>query len=227
MNRLRLLPVLFSLAIGCGTPGYEKSDAATGSAADAAAGDAGDTRDGETDDAGRDVAPPPPVTELWVTDFSSDCEYDTDCTVVAQGEVCACAPCDNAAIAASQAQAWSAAFAALMCPVPDSQIKCETECEVLLPVCAAGACAVRPPAYYTTEGYDLTCEVDEDCVLAPAGEVCAPCSCGATAVRVEDEEAYLGQRSAVECTPDPRGDCNCMPANVARCRGGQCAAVVE
>lgn len=52
------------------------------------------------------AAVPPASSRISVGEFKKDCEQDSDCTAVYEGEVCGGCDCENEAIAASERSAY-------------------------------------------------------------------------------------------------------------------------
>lgn len=149
-------------------------------------------------------------TEQWAADYDQSCEFDGDCSLVPQGDKCACPTCQSGAVNNGVFDPYQQDWQAIMCPmgVPDCPaIACEQE----LPACTEkGKCYARPPKYIDAADYPQTCEQPSDCHAIFTGEVCSSCQCATAAVNDEGYEQYRADVEAVDCTPGP-SVCDCAP----------------
>jgi hypothetical protein len=145
----------------------------------------------------------------FVKNYDLKCQYDSECTLVYQGnDVCSCdAQCANASISTSALNQWNADRQAMMCvALPCSKQNCDT----LVASCGTNLCYARKPLIIDPTHYDQGCLTAADCTTIPTGEVCSPCQCSRGAVSTKGYQNYLKDKQSVLCSPGPV-PCNCAP----------------
>ena len=154
--------------------------------------------------------------------FEQGCAFDTDCVLVGEGDLCLCAPCEEAAISVDAIPTYDAARDAIVCEDDvDPLIRCENDCPMRVPVCANQQCDARTPTFITGDMYRSDCETADDCVLISTGEVCSVCRCGRAAIHKDDVAMYQ-RDSNVECSPPDDVMCECEPATEVECVEQNC-----
>ena len=165
---------------------------------------------------------------------ANECELAVDCAPAGAS----CCECPTFALPVSSG--WDQSCTDVSCTDPDYGASCPRT----RATCEAGQCALRCTPVECTEvcdafgadefgcltcdcgpeppPTDITCELDADCVRAPAD--CCGCENGGadTAVAVADREAF---EADLDCDPSPMcpGLNTCDPELVPRCLGGACA----
>lgn len=82
-----------------------------------------------------------------------------------------------------------------------------------LPMPPARASTPPPPAVKEADGWDVSCEKDDDCVpVSPSG--CCPSPCTATVVNKRDQ-ARVSEALSEQCKQEERGPC----PSAGACRG--------
>src|SRR6185295_6615515 len=66
----------------------------------------------------------PSSTIQLVTAYDRSCTNDSECVMVAEGDVCGCPLCHNASIASSAQAKWDADRKQIYCPVSGTPIPC-------------------------------------------------------------------------------------------------------
>lgn len=212
----RILTLLLAAALaGCGSPPPKQNNAnaaTNGTPNNGTTATNNGTTPSNNGTTGRDI---------WAADYDQSCEYDGECVVVHEGDACLCggSACGNTGINSDDLETWLADREAL-CP-PDQQICSGAPCELLLPVCTTAGCDARTPIEVDPSRIDTSCEVDTDCTIVIAGEICSSCKCGGTAVNAAAAQDYLDGLGSVDCRPGPQF-CDCAVLTDAYCDGGVC-----
>ena len=226
-RNLRLIVVL--VAVGCGTP-----DSKDGSNPNSDPNSAQNAQQNSQQNAQQNAvlnAQQNAANNGAVIDpagYDQSCAFDTECALVTS-DVC-CQSCANEAIAATALESYSAdlSSAAENCG-PEDMMCSLAPCQVLVASCAEGTCNARPAVYFDAETWSTQCEIDEDCITIPVGDVCeTSCFCaGNPALAISATEAERVQElvSSVTCSPEP--GCNCPAIPVAFCNEGTCEVRTE
>ncbi len=124
------------LAVACvGGPGQlpdqgiDQASQGGGVVADPSGSPTGDETSSGTNNGGNKPPPGKPPVILRAGDYDQDCEVDTDCVAIFEGNACTSCACPNAAIASKDASKYSGdrTDAAKDCPDP-GDVAC-TPCE--------------------------------------------------------------------------------------------------
>ena len=75
----------------------------------------------------------------------------------------------------------------------------------------------------STEGYDQTCEIAEDCRVVFVGDVCG-CPCEVDAIRTNESTLWARERSNKQDRCDEVLTCQPCPSVSASCDAGTCTA---
>ena len=87
---------------------------------------------------------------------------------------------------------------------------------IVLSACAGGT-------EMTTEGYDQTCDIPEDCRIVFVGDVCS-CPCEVDAIRSNDYTLWSRERSSKQNRCDEVLTCQPCPEIVPVCEANTCGA---
>lgn len=125
--------------------------------------------------------------EVFAADYDQSCSQPADCVLVTEGDYCGCRVCPNAAISATDLQAFEDDAAAARDSCSQVETACGSldeerahqaaSCGDLLAVCDSGTCAAKMPEDITgpvVDVVDRACEDDSDCttVLASFDNEC-------------------------------------------------------
>jgi hypothetical protein len=98
-----------------------------------------------------------------------------------------------------------------------------------LPACDKGSTPAAGSAVLEASDFDQSCEVDTDCVLVPAGELCGSCpACPIEPIAASAEPDFRARLDDVDCrTTQPRKgfECEPCPMRIPRCDDGTCTSV--
>lgn len=160
----------------------------------------------------------PTSTIQLVTSYDRVCTNDGECVLVAEGDVCGCPGCHNAAIAGGAQAAWDADRKRIYCPLPSVPMVCPAfACVAMLPACVNGLCVARYRRDIDATNYDASCRANTDCNLIYTGEVCSSCRCGTAAVNASGYAEYQKDVAGVQCTPVPAA-CDCAARTSVSCK---------
>lgn len=155
-------------------------------------------------------------TEQWAADYDQSCHFDGDCTLVQQGNKCACPTCNAGAVSSSVAEQYQSDWEMIRCP-PGEPVCPEIACVEQLATCTeSGECYARTPTYIDGANYPKTCEQPSDCHAIFTGEVCSSCQCATAAVNREGYDQYREDVESVDCSPGP-SVCDCAPQSEVTC----------
>lgn len=179
---------------------------------------------GEFSDVGTDVVITAASSSLSASDFEQTCADDSECLLVAEGDICECAPCENAAVSTSAFEDYETQRLGVVCEDPISaQILCSQDCPRVVSACDQNRCTAREQNFVEQDRYDNTCDSDSDCVLIYLGEVCSVCRCETAAIRMDELEKYQIDTRA-GCTP-PDTTCDCEQATQVACEANRCVVL--
>lgn len=154
-------------------------------------------------------------TTQLASNYDQNCQFDSECALVSEGDVCACLDCANAAIAKQAQSLWDADRSAIVCAGPP--LPCPARrCANMLAACAAGTCSIRAPKIIDATQYDQSCQSDTDCIVIVTGEVCSVCKCQAGAINQSALPVYEKDIATEQCNPGP-SPCDCAAPGVAHC----------
>jgi hypothetical protein len=156
-----------------------------------------------------------PDTIQLARHYDLSCQFDGECTLVAEGDVCRCLGCVNASIARSAQPKWDSDRSSIACsgfPVPCPPVSCAS----MLAACASGTCSIRAPKNIDATMYDQSCQADSDCVVINTGEVCSVCRCSAGAINKNALPEYQKDIGTENCNPGP-SPCDCATPTVSHC----------
>jgi hypothetical protein len=155
-------------------------------------------------------------TEQWAHDYEQSCDFDDNCSLVQQGDKCACPTCNTGAVSSSVAEQYQSDWEMIMCP-PGEPVCPEVACAEQLATCTeSGKCYARPPLYIDGANYPTTCEQPSDCHAIFTGEVCSSCQCAIAAVNRDGYDQYREDVESVDCSPGP-SVCDCAPQGEVTC----------
>ncbi|HVU03922.1 MAG TPA: hypothetical protein VHE30_19320 [Polyangiaceae bacterium] len=156
----------------------------------------------------------------YARDYFQKCNFDYECTLVTEGEVCGCPGCANASVATSAQTQWDTDRAKIQSQCPLLPINCPAiDCAQRIASCGDGLCYARNPLYVSADEYDASCHSDSDCVVIFTGEVCNSCQCGTAGVNKDAYQQYLADVKSVKCSPGPSA-CDCAPQMNVTCKLG-------
>jgi hypothetical protein len=156
-------------------------------------------------------------TEQWAADYDQSCDFDSHCTLVQQGDKCACPTCDTGAVSSSEAEHYQSDWESIMCPPGEPGVCPAIACAEQLATCTeSGKCYAREPTYIDAANYPKTCEQPSDCHVIFTGEVCSSCQCATAAVNRDGYEQYREDVESVDCSPGPNV-CDCAPQLEVTC----------
>lgn len=75
----------------------------------------------------------------------------------------------------------------------------------------------------STEGYDQTCDIPEDCRVVFVGDVCG-CACDVDAIRSTEYTLWSSERSSKANRCDELRDCAACPPITPTCEANTCGA---
>jgi hypothetical protein len=156
-------------------------------------------------------------TEQWAHDYDQSCDFDGNCSLVQQGDKCACPTCNAGAVSSNVAEKYQSDWEMITCPPGEPVVCPEIACAEQLATCTeSGKCYARPPLYIDGANYPTTCEQPSDCHAIFTGEVCSSCQCAIAAVNREGYEQYREDVESVDCSPGP-SVCDCAPQGEVTC----------
>lgn len=159
----------------------------------------------------------PASTIQLVTSYDRTCTNDGECVLVAEGDVCGCPGCHNAAISGAAQAAWDADRKRIYCPLSGMPTCVAISCVAMLPACVNGLCVARYRRDIDAATYDATCRGNTDCNLIYTAEVCSSCRCATAAVNASGYAQYQKDVAGVQCTPVP-ASCDCAPRTSVSCQ---------
>lgn len=149
-------------------------------------------------------------TFVHASDYDQACEWDGECSVVFEGNVCSCNTCANAAIRFGEVEAYEKAKAKIQCPVTDV-ICASAPCQELVGSCREGTCSARPSVVIDESTFgDQSCDSNDDCTTIPAGEVCSDCRCSSVVVNQSGKAQYDELVANAKCSGGLVA-CDCAP----------------
>ena len=156
-------------------------------------------------------------TEQWAEDYDQGCEFDNDCSLVQQGDKCACPTCDMGAVNHGVVEQYQSDWAAIMCRMGEHELCPANACAEQLASCTeSGKCYARVPTYIDGAKYPKMCQQPSDCHFIYTGEVCSSCKCGTAAVNHEGYDQYMEEIAGIDCTPS-QNVCDCAAPEQVTC----------